>query len=464
MGVEGGKMKIIPAIAFALFSAFCAVSQVHVASIDLSTDMVEDVQTQVIGDSLFIAVDWFDASPNPKLKKGYWVGSAGTVNAIDFGFLQKVVLCAIEQVDEAVYYYYLDFMLDKKRERKIRVARSDKKSKQIQNIDQSIPFEGDLLGILNEDGIQAISFDKKALKFKVITISDGRIVATREIQLDYKLANFWDGPITVVKDKSVHSIADGSSLNKLYYTKEELVLVASNYYSQTLVIKMNLQTGNVNYYKVPVDFEKKATYYESGLLYYLSASNNEYNLQIFDMVSQKKIFGKAFARLDAFKLNPVYRRMDKEVKVYKDGSLYQLMNRNSDLELSILVEDHLSNKLITFGDFFDEKGGGIAAGSNPFTMFAVFMVTTALRQQFGKGAGQSRYSYLLGDTTRTNGFKIKTEFKTEKPWRQIIDDFEIDEQNKGVDFNTKNYQLLESKKIAVIYHTKKQKSIRVLRF
>jgi len=457
-------MKITFFISFFLFVFIHSVSQVNLATIDLTTNTVEDVQTQAIGDSLFVAVDWFDGKPNLALKKGYWIGSGGTVNTIDFGFLQKAVLCAIEQVNESVYYYYLDFMLDKKRERKIRVMRSDIKSKQIQYINQSIPFEGDLLGMVTENGVHAITFNERNLMFKIITINGGREVAAKEIQLDYKLGNFWDGAITVIENLSIHSIADGSSSNKLYYTNGELVLVASNYYSQTLVIKMNLQTSQVSYYQIPVDFKKKASYYESGLLYYLAASSNEYNLQIFDTVSKKKIYGKTYAKLDAFKLNPIYRRIDKEVKVYKDGSLYKLMNRNESFGLSIVVEDHLTDKLVTFGDYFDEKGVGIAAGSNPISMFAALIVTTALRQQFGKGAGQSRYAYLVGDTTLTRGYKIETEFKTEKPWRQATDDFEIEEQNKGVDFNTKNYQMVESKKIVAIYHAKKQKSIRVLRF
>jgi len=239
-------MKITFFISFFLFVFIHSVSQVNLATIDLTTNTVEDVQTQAIGDSLFVAVDWFDGKPNLALKKGYWIGSGGTVNTIDFGFLQKAVLCAIEQVNESVYYYYLDFMLDKKRERKIRVMRSDIKSKQIQYINQSIPFEGDLLGMVTENGVHAITFNERNLMFKIITINGGREVAAKEIQLDYKLGNFWDGAITVIENLSIHSIADGSSSNKLYYTNGELVLVASNYYSQTLVIKMNLQTSQVS--------------------------------------------------------------------------------------------------------------------------------------------------------------------------------------------------------------------------
>lgn len=455
-------MKIIPAISFALFSAFCAVSQVHVASIDLSTDMVEDVQTQVIGDSLFIAVDWFDSNSNLKLKKGYWVGSGGNVSTIEFGFLQKVVLYAIERVADTVYYYYRDFTLDKKREAKIRVMRSTQDSKRIAHINKTIPFEGDLLGIVNENGVQAITYDQKTMAFKIFTLKSGLPIETKRIQLDYKLSNYLNESITLIGSKTIASIADGSSLNKLYYSARELILIASNFEMETKVLRINIETGRISTFNVPIVYQKRATWYDNNLLYFLSASSGEYIFWIFDLVSKKPVYRQAFARMDAFKEFPVYRRSDKEVKVFKDGSLYKLMNRNESLELSIVVEDHASEKLITFGDFFNEKGAGIAAGLDPISMFAVFAITTALRQQFGKGAGQSRYSYLSGDTTLARGFKIKTEFKTEKPWRQIIDDFEIDEQNKGVDFNTKNYQLLESKKIAVIYHTKKQKSIRVL--
>jgi hypothetical protein len=320
------------------------------------------------------------------------------------------------------------------------------------------------MGILGDDGLKAITYDKKTLTFKIIDLKNGAPIRIKEIELDIKLANFLNESITLINNKSLTSIAEGASLNKLYYTEGKLILIATNFEMETKVLKIDIETGRISTFNVPIVYQKRATWYDNNLLYFLSAATGEYILRIFDLTSKKEIYKKAFARMDAFKEIPIYRRSNKEMKVFKDGSLYKLMNRNESFELSILVEDHLSEKLITFGDFFDEKGVGIAAGSNPISMFAVFMVTTTLRQQFGKGAGQSRYSYLFGDTTQAKGFKLKTEFKTEKPWKQIIDDFEIDEQNKGVDFNTKNYQLLESKKIAVVYHKKKEKRIIVLGF
>ncbi len=457
-------MKIIFTIVFLLSSTVCAISQVQLASIDLSTDMVEDVQTQSIGDSLFVALNWFDSSPNQFLKKGYWVGPKGTVSEIDFGFLQKVALHAIEQAKDTIYYYYQDFALSKKRAPEIRVMRSTSESKRIQQTNQPIPFKGILMGILREDGIKAITYDEKMLTIKIIDLKNGVPLRTKEIELDIKLANFLNESITLINKKSLTSIADGASLNKLYYNEGKLILIATNFEMETKVLKIDIETGRISTFNVPIVYQKRGTWYDNNLLYFLSAASGEYILRIFDLTSKKEIYRKAFARMDAFKENPVYRRSDKEVKVFKDGSLYKLMNRNESFELSIVVEDHASEKLITFGDFFNEKGAGVAAGLDPISMFAVFAITTALRQQFGKGAGQSRYSYLFGDTTLALGLKIKTEFKTEKPWRQVIDDFEIDEQNKGIDFNTKNYQLLESKKIAVVYHAKRQKSIRVLSF
>jgi|694.fasta_scaffold06252_21 hypothetical protein len=448
---------------FAFFITY-SFSQINVASINLSTDQVADVQTQAIGDSLFVALNWFDSSPNLFLKKGYWVGTRGTVSEIDFGFLQKVALHAIEQAKDTIYYYYQDFALSKKREPEIRVMRSTRESKRVQQTNQSIPFKGALMGILGDDGLKAITYDKKTLTFKIIDLKNGAPIRIKEIELDIKLANFLNESITLINNKSLTSIAEGASLNKLYYTEGKLILIATNFEMETKVLKIDIETGRISTFNVPIVYQKRATWYDNNLLYFLSAATGEYILRIFDLTSKKEIYKKAFARMDAFKEIPIYRRSNKEMKVFKDGSLYKLMNRNESFELSILVEDHLSEKLITFGDFFDEKGVGIAAGSNPISMFAVFMVTTTLRQQFGKGAGQSRYSYLFGDTTQAKGFKLKTEFKTEKPWKQIIDDFEIDEQNKGVDFNTKNYQLLESKKIAVVYHKKKEKRITVLGF
>lgn len=442
-------MQKIYSSALFIFLTTYSFAQVDLAGIYLPTDQVADVQTKVIGDSLFVAVDWFDSQPNLILKKGYWVGPKGTVTAIDFGFLQKVTLSAIEDAKDTVYYYYQDFALSKKKEPEFRVMRSTRDSKRVQQTRQAIPFEGILLGILNEDGIKAITFDIKTRKFKIIALKNGLSVSENEIQLDDLFVKFLDEPITLIDNKSLGTVADGASPNKLYFTNNELVFIASNFDMETIVLRVDLNTGKRSTFKVPIVYEKNGTCYNDSLLYLLSASSNEYTLRIFDLPLKKEIYKKAYPRMDAFKGIPVYRRVNKGVKVYKDGNLYNLIHGNLASNLSLVVEDHLSKKLLTLGNFFDVKESNISSSG----------IVTG-----GYEPDQSIYAYLAGDTTRTRGFTLKNEFKTDKPWRQIVDDFEIDEQKKEVNFKTKNYQFLESKKIAAVYHEKKQKSIRIIVF
>jgi hypothetical protein len=471
-------MQKIYSSALFIFLTTYSFAQVDLAGIYLPTDQVADVQTKAIGDSLFVAVDWFDSQLNLILKKGYWVGPKGTVTAIDFGFLQKVTLSAIEDAKDTVYYYYQDFALSKKKEPEIRVMRSTRDSKRVQQTRQAIPFEGILLGILNEDGIKAITFDIKTRKFKIIALKNGLSLSENEIQLDDLFVKFLDEPITLIDNKSLGTFADGVSPNKLYFTNNELVFIASNFDMETIVLRVDFKTGKRSTFKVPIVYEKNGTCYNDNLLYLLSASSNEYTLRIFDLPLKKEIYKKAYPRMDAFKGIPVYRRVNNGAKVYKDGNLYNLIHGNLALNLSLVVEDHLSKKLLTLGNYVKEKNmssngivGGYAngiAGGYAESRLGGYANGIAGGYANGRMGGyepdQSIYAYLAGDTTRARGFILKNEFKTDKPWRQIVDDFEIDEQKKEVNFKTKNYQFLESKKIAAVYHEKKQKSIRIIVF
>ncbi|MFM9838662.1 MAG: hypothetical protein ACKVOQ_10390 [Cyclobacteriaceae bacterium] len=441
-------------------------AQEDVAEIDLPSVNLKDTQIKSLGDSLFIAVDWFDSNSDLVLKKGYWVDSRGTISSYEFGFLQKAILCGVEKTNEGVYYYYLDLSQSKKDRDEIRVMRSNGESKQILKIKQSIHFEGDFLGIVNSNGIKAITYNGKDQNIRITGLEKGEIMEDNQIHIPSEFEVYLRESFTLFEPESINFIGKGSTENKLFYTKDKLTIVANNFSTKTIAITIDLSAKKVLSFQIPSNTYKKASYFHNGLLYYLSASSKEYSLRIFDLTSNNELYKKEYPRLDAFKDNQIYWRIDKMNKdklVFKGESLYKLMNSKTDFKLSILVEsDHENKPIIVFGDFFDEKGGGIAGGSNLLTMMAVFLVTTTLRESLGNGAGQSRYSYLSGDITA--GFKINTEFKENKPLRQVIDDYEIAEQSKKSQFDSKNYIMLQSKKIIAIYHFRSEKKIKFVKF
>jgi hypothetical protein len=73
-------------------------SQTKLTELATGPKNVEDIQTYSIGDSLFIAVNWFNANANEIFKKGYWINvQSGETSSYDLGVIQKGILSGIEK-------------------------------------------------------------------------------------------------------------------------------------------------------------------------------------------------------------------------------------------------------------------------------------------------------------------------------------------------------------------------------
>ncbi|MCA4897476.1 MAG: hypothetical protein ACK514_13190 [Bacteroidota bacterium] len=143
-----------------IFSASCVLSQTEI-SFDIEGKRVKDAQTFSIGDSLFVALDWFDQSEVLSLKRGYWINTTGQVTAYEFGFVSRLVLCSVERVsDNGHFYYFLDFSKKKKNFTSLGVFFSQSTDlKSVARLNDEIEISGDYIGATSSlEGITLFFF------------------------------------------------------------------------------------------------------------------------------------------------------------------------------------------------------------------------------------------------------------------------------------------------------------------
>ncbi len=437
--------------------------------IPLSSNDVSDIQSIPNGDSLFVAVDWYDFVPKTKdygnsmaLKYGYWIDPSGNISKTSFGFIEKAALLSVECNQDTCSYYYLKLSKKEKKNVISRMA-SKKGGKQATFTNTEISFLGDELIALTKFDSQLVclSFDSKTKKLHIKQINQSPKEIQREMDLSI-LKKLKLHPITYIDSEAFTSIGDASSMNKLFYENGKLIFISVENNKTMNLITLNLETGEETRHSSSLPENKKLnTFYHRGIIYSIAAiSNSEYLFTAQRYGTDSLTTKIALPRLLKYDEFPIYVRHGKLKTIKKESSLFKLMNIRPEYHIAIVLEERMGKPLFVFGDFLDVKGTGFGGGIDPLTSITIFLITSALRQTFGEGVGISRYSYLEEDANDI--YKIVNEYKENPPIRQRIDDYEIAEQKKKKDFEIKLYRQLKSG-VASIYHVRKESKLRVVK-
>jgi hypothetical protein len=340
--------------------------------------------------------------------------------------------------------------------------KQESEKKQIVRFNERVNFAGKLLGSQNSPhGLIVLSFDHKNNTIQIKILSKGIEVDNNVVELPIRFRN---DPVFFANDK-FPSVEDGAEKNKLFYQDEILTLVSDEEGTDTKLITLNTRTSESHVRKIPTYFNgvgrpKYVSFFRDSLLYKISRITDNVLLTVYHVNQEKEILKKLFVQSGNEPKN--YFRSDKEMTVGHTGSVKSLLN--STYNWSLILEpkfDKKSTDLLVFVNFYDGKGIGILSMANPAYGLASFAIHTALRQTFGKGAGYSTYCYMVGDTN--NSYNLMTQFATDKPIRQLIDDHEIAEGYGKVRFDSKNYQLVKSS-VCAVYNIKGRQSLLIVKF
>lgn len=182
------------------------------------------------------------------------------------------------------------------------------------------------------------------------------------------------------------------------------------------------------------------------------------------MESGNEIYEKDLSRLNAFGEVDVYHQTG--FVTYKGKNLRKLLAANATSTRFMIVEPFSSSNkgpLIVFGSYLETKGATPFL-LNPYNVagsIAAGILANAIWQAASKEYSVSKYAYMHGSPTEK--FTLVAEFNNPKPTRQIIDDYEITQGQPKSDYDLKMYQTSVNG-IFGIYHAKKERKLRLVRF
>lgn len=264
------------------------------------------------------------------------------------------------------------------------------------------------------------------------------------------------------------SFADGKAKNKIYFESGELILLSDESKDATIVFRTTLDLKKSDSFKIPSDSRTSAIKDNSFLyeraVYKLTVPGKEMKLSVFDLESKRQIYQTDLTKKNDFNQIDIYRQTG--FITYKDRSLKSLLSANGTATRFMIVEPFSAqdrSPLIVFGSYIETKGSTPFL-LNPYNLassIAASLLANAIWQAAGKEFGVAKYAYMNGSTT--DKLTVVAEFNNPKPTRQIIDDYEIKQGQPKLKYTLKMYQNTANGVLG-IYHAKKERKIRIVRF
>lgn len=444
-------------IAFIFITTF---SQEY-ASIDVDKNGVKDIQSACLGDSVFIAVDWFkkQSDTQMELKKGYWILPDGTKRTLEFGFIERLLLCGVEKGNnDTTYYYFLDFGKTAEANQVGAFLVESAEAKNAFRLKRMINRAGSYLGSDRFLGLTKIFFlDSKKNSIIIKTLKKGSELENYEIEVPFDLGN----DVTFIGGNKLTPIESGQSKTKIYFRSNTLSVVSEEKKGESNIFTSNIINGEKNLITIPSTSKKSVLRDQSFLVgkyvYKFTVPDKEIHLNVYDANDGRQIYEKALNRLHSFRDIDIFGRIG--VTVTKQRALYSLLNPSTTLTRFMIAETFGDQILIIFGSY-SESHGSSPMFLNPYNLVgsvAAGLILNAVRLGVTQPYGISKYTYLSGNPN--SGFILKADFEGKVPVRHAIDQAEW-----GKNFSENKVYQVTTNGVVGIYHSKKEGKIRLVKY
>lgn len=448
-------------LTFLIALTFSPVYSQDYAAINVEKKEVKDLQSTSIGDSVFVAVDWFknQSETQLELKKGYWILPDGEKRVLEFGFIERLFLCGAEiGTNDTTFYYFIDFSKKAESNQIGAFLVENATSKNAFRLKKMINVPGSYLGTDRFDGFMKMFFvDDKSNSIIIIDLKKGLQVGSYKIEVPFELGN----DITFISANKLTLLESGQSKTKVYFSSNTLTVLSEGKKSESNIFTLNVLTGENKSVTIPTTNKKSVFRNQSFLVgkqvYKLTVPDKDIQLSVYDVNDGSLLYTKSLNRLQAFRDIDTYGRIG--VTVIKEKALYSLLNPSSTLKRFMIAEPTGEETLIVFG-FYSESHGSSPIILNPYNMVASVaagLILNTVRLAITQPHGTSKYAYISGNLK--SGFVLKTDFSGKVPVRYLIDQSEW-----GKNFSeNKVYQFI-STGVVGIYHSKKEEKVRLVKY
>lgn len=412
---------------------------------------IDEVQSFSWGDSILLSI----MEQNPKKTvHNYWIDKNGNISKSNVNTTRGSVGFVNEIIKKGPDYYSY-FLSGENQKTEVSIAKNG-------NWKNPTKFEvkgRSLAGFNRDQSFILVTYDKGTKSLRVLEIDLNKIKQENQYLLPFDLSQFKSNQIQFVPDNDLVMLSESTSKLKIHYSNKKLTLVADEPYEQwfteagimakTSIFTLDINTGESEMRVVlePSRNDFRSFYFE-GLLYRTISTETKYDLKVIDATGNE-VTHFMMPRVDAAKKQSVFLREGRANSISLDETLFQMMKITNSCQPLLHVERNKNkNLVVTWGTYYDSKGGGAAHGSTPALAIANLLIVTTAKQ-LREGPGISRYFYLIEDGL--GGLK----FSIDDPSiaRRQIDKYEISNLSKESKYKYKAYTQFNSNTLGVYYNS-----------
>jgi hypothetical protein len=415
------------------------------------TRVIDEIQSFSWGDSILLSV--MDENIN-KTVHSYWLDKKGNISKSNVNTTQGSMGFVNEIIKKGSDYYAYS-LGGQSQKTEVSIAKNGnwKNSTKIEVKGRS------LTGFKRDQYFILVTYDKGDKTLRILEIDSNEIKQQNQDLLPFDLSQFKSNQIQFVPDNNLVMLSESTSKLKIHYTNKKLTLVADEPFehwfteagimAKTSIFTLDVNTGESEMRIIlePSQNDFRSFYFE-GLLYRTISSETKYDLKVIDALGNV-VTHFMMPRVEAAKKQAVFFREGRANSISMDETLFHMMKLTNSCKPLLHVERNKNNNLVvTWGTYFDSKGGGSAHGATPALAIAnLIIVTTA--KQLREGPGISRYFYLIEDGL--GGLK----FSIDDPSiaRRHIDMFEISQLSKQSKYKYKACTQFNSNTLGVYYNS-----------
>ena len=432
-------------------------SQSQLSIINLPPDKIWNIQTYVAGDKVVISFVEPDYKLHADVKQFYIIGPDGNSIAFQSDSLAKTVSCGASRYGDEYYLYHFN---GKRKNLRLGATIFHALSNKHTISPKEIDINGVVCGIWNDENLCIASFDKHNNQLHILKVDRLLVIEEKIFDIPFAHVEDYHHSLGAITEGNMTSFEKGAAQLKLYKNNHEIIMtVDQNFFGttgtpQTIVMKFNLETGSQTMHEIKAGESRSFTsFVHNDKLYTSAVSRKKFELSTFDLNTGSLISSKSITKDSVDERMNVYIRSGKKGTVYKTESFVKMMSKANATEPALIVYSGKdSSATVVWGTYLKETppsayyvafAGGLAGS-------AVYFIVYSAITDLSSTQGTSRYLYLVKPETQA------PEFTTEanKPLRQQIDDYEMEQQEKKISYVSKGYVDYQNGTVATYFDSK----------
>jgi hypothetical protein len=443
---------------------FCSVQaqRIHAEFAIPNGSIPLELQCIAMHDTLLVTYQ--SAPPGPggyPLFNSFLVLPDGATTKLKLDLLKDKILCGIENNGTNKLLYFLS---ESRKGISLGALKTTAMLEKPTVIGDTLLSNGRLIGNdVRDNDLYLYTFSKDTYLLNVLRINQLKVVEQKKYKLSFDLSQFNPAQIAFIPEGILPGVEQASAKVKIMLQGDYINLIVDECHDQyneklklykTTVVHINTRTSETSIHVYTESTSRKFRSFLVGnylfrAIHYFDA----FNLQVFDIRSNREIYQKMLIADKAAKDIPVYFREGKANRIDTLERLHHMIDISQMCEPFIIVQNDsaTNNYKITWGTYFNDKGITPLAMANPAGLM-VMIVGTAIKQM-GEGPGVSRYFYMQGNFD--NGFDLLNDHK--QMMRNKIDTYELFLQSEKKRYQRKGYYITSTNMMAMYFYSKTKK-------